>query len=157
MKRSLVEHFPGRRMAFVVGPRQVGKTTLARRLLRARKSTALYRNWDDLKWRRALSRDPYGFVDELRPKSHAGKPLVVLDEIHRYPRWKRYIKGLWDTRSKQVDLLVTGSGRLDVYQRGGERLGVQHKFLVLAEAREPGMAADVHVIDAPSFLAALPV
>lgn len=133
MRRSLEQllldgHFPGGRIAFVVGPRQVGKTTLARVLQRARRSSDLYRNWDDLAWRRGLSRDPYGFIDAPRPKS-AGKPLVVLDEIQKFPRWKRYVKGLWDTRHESLDLLVTGSGRLDIHQRGGDSLlGRYHQY-----------------------------
>jgi predicted AAA+ superfamily ATPase len=148
MKRSLEHllregHFTRGRMAFVVGPRQVGKTTLARRLQKARKSQDLYRNWDDLEWRRALSRDPYGFVDRFRPKSTGEKPLVVLDEIHKFPRWKRYVKGLWDTQGERLDVLVTGSGRLDVYQKGGDSLlGRYHQYRLhpfsVREAVDPG-------------------
>ena len=116
-------------MAFVVGPRQVGKTTLARRLLRERGTADLYRNWDDLGWRRSASRDPYAFIDAYRPKSGTGKPLAALDEIHRFPGWKRYLKGLWDTRKDRVDVIVTGSGRLDVYQKGGDSLlGRYHQY-----------------------------
>jgi hypothetical protein len=89
----LKEHFKRDRMAFVVGPRQVGKTTLARQLLRKRRSMDLYRNWDDLTWRRALARDPYGFVDAFRPKTGARKALVVLDEIHKFPRGSATSKG----------------------------------------------------------------
>jgi predicted AAA+ superfamily ATPase len=124
-------HFASGRMAFVVGPRQVGKTTLARRLLSERGTSDLYRNWDDLGWRRSVSRDPYGFIDAYRPKPGAerGKPLAALDEIHRFPGWKRYLKGLWDTRKERVDLIVTGSGRLDVYQKGGDSLlGRYHQY-----------------------------
>ena len=134
MHRTLAQllserHFSDGRMAFVVGPRQVGKTTLAGTLQRERASADLYRNWDDLEWRRALSRDPYGFIDAYRPKTKAAKPLVVLDEIHRFPRWKRYLKGLWDTRKDLADVIVTGSGRLDVYQRGGDSLlGRYHQY-----------------------------
>jgi len=134
MKRSLElllekEHFPHQKIAFVVGPRQVGKTTLARSLLAGRSSKDLYRNWDDLEWRREFVSAPYGFLDAFRPKGTGGKPLAVLDEIHKYPRWKTYIKGLWDTRQEHIDLLVTGSGRLDVYQRGGDSLlGRYHQY-----------------------------
>jgi hypothetical protein len=134
MRRSLEKlldgaHFPHRRIAFVVGPRQVGKTTLARTLLATRKSKDLYRSWDDLAWRREFASAPYGFVDAYRPKVATGRPLVVLDEIHKYPRWKSYIKGLWDTRKELMDLLVTGSGRLDIYQRGGDSLlGRYHQY-----------------------------
>jgi hypothetical protein len=122
-------HFDSGRMAFVVGPRQVGKTTLARRLLSARGTPDLYRNWDDLSWRRSVSRDPYGFIDAYRPGGGTAKPLAALDEIHRFPSWKRYLKGLWDTRRERVDLIVTGSGRLDVYQKGGDSLlGRYHQY-----------------------------
>lgn len=134
MKRSMEKlldgaHYPHRRIAFIVGPRQVGKTTLARSLQDERKSQDLYRSWDDLAWRRELAAAPYGFIDGYRPKAATGRPLVVIDEIHKYPRWKRYIKGLWDTRKDRMDLLVTGSGRLDVYQRGGDSLlGRYHQY-----------------------------
>lgn len=125
-----------------MGPRQVGKTTLAQSLLKMFGSPDLYRNWDDLEWRRELSRSPYGFVDGYRPRSTGGKPLVVLDEIHKFPRWKSYIKGLWDTRKDRMNLLVTGSGKLDVYQKGGDSLlGRYHQYrlhpLTLKEIVEP--------------------
>lgn len=134
MKRAMEklldrDHFPHGKIAFVVGPRQVGKTTLAQSLLAKRKSGDLYRSWDDLQWRREFVREPYAFVDAYRAKEAGGRPLAVLDEIHKYPRWKSYVKGLWDTRKDRVDLLVTGSGRLDVYQRGGDSLlGRYHQY-----------------------------
>jgi len=147
MKRSLEtllerSHFSHRRIAFVVGPRQVGKTTLAQSLLAKRKSADLYRSWDDLGWRREFVTDPYGFLDAYRPKAGGQRPLVVLDEIHKYPRWKSYVKGFWDTRKDRMDLLVTGSGRLDVYQRGGDSLlGRYHQYrlhpLSLREVMSP--------------------
>lgn len=125
----LTDHFPQQKMAFVVGPRQVGKTTIAEELLKKRASSDLYRNWDDLEWRRAISKEPYGFLNHYRARQSKAKPLVVLDEIHKFPRWKAYLKGLWDTRKKQIDLLVTGSGRLDVYQKGGDSLfGRYHQY-----------------------------
>lgn len=123
------DHFPLDKMVFIVGPRQVGKTTVAKQLIELRNSEDLYRNWDDLEFRRAVSREPYGFVDAFRPKNGGTKPLIVLDEIHKFPRWKAYVKGLWDTRKNLIDLLVTGSGRLDVYQKGGDSLlGRYHQY-----------------------------
>ncbi|MDP2915655.1 MAG: ATP-binding protein [Candidatus Aminicenantes bacterium] len=125
----LDHHFPSGKMAFVVGPRQVGKTTLARRILEVRGSPDLYFNWDDLTFRRGVSRAPYGFADAVTALPSSGKPLLVLDEIHKFPRWKSYLKGLWDTRSAAYDILVTGSGRLDVHQRGGDSLlGRYHQY-----------------------------
>lgn len=124
------EHFmePQPRMAFIVGPRRCGKTSLARALQNWRRSPELYRNWDDLGWRREQAASPYGFLDAFRPASRV-RPLAVLDEIHQYPRWKRYLKGLWDTRGDRCDVIVTGSGRLDVFQRGGDSLlGRYHQY-----------------------------
>ncbi len=124
------EHFaaPAARMAFVTGPRQCGKTTLARMMQEKRGSGDLYRNWDDLSFRKELTADPYGFMDAYRPL-HPKRPLAVLDEIHKFPRWKIYLKGLWDTRKDRADVLVTGSGRLDIYQRGGDSLlGRYHQY-----------------------------
>jgi predicted AAA+ superfamily ATPase len=46
----------------------------------------------------------------------------VLDEIHKYPRWKRFLKGHFDASHGTVETLATGSGRLDVYQKGGDSL-----------------------------------
>ncbi|MBI5596381.1 MAG: ATP-binding protein [Elusimicrobia bacterium] len=135
MRRSLeglleTEHFGTAppKMAFLVGPRQAGKTTLAKALQERRGSAGLYRNWDDLAFRRELAGAPYAFLDAFRP-SGARRPLAVLDEVHKFPRWKTYLKGLWDTRQDAVDVLVTGSGRLDIYQRGGDSLlGRYHQY-----------------------------
>lgn len=121
-KLLISRHFPAEKMAFIVGPRQVGKTTLARRLLETRGTPDLYFNWDDLAFRRQTSRDPYGFSEQPIPLPRHGKPLLVFDEIHKFPRWKSYLKGFWDTRKEAFDVLVTGSGRLDIYQKGGDSL-----------------------------------
>lgn len=123
------EHFAGNKMAFVVGPRQVGKTTLALSLLEKYSSINLYKNWDDLEWRREYTRSPYSFIDGFIPQLKNRKPLVVFDEIHKNPGWKNFVKGLYDTRNKRVNILVTGSARLDVYQRGGDSLlGRYHQY-----------------------------
>ena len=121
-KLLIKSHFQSEKMAFVVGPRQVGKTTLARRLLEIRGTPGLYFNWDDLAFRRQVALDPYGFSNQPVTLPPFGKPLIVFDEIHKFPRWKSYLKGFWDTRKDTFDVLVTGSGRLDIYQKGGDSL-----------------------------------
>jgi hypothetical protein len=118
LARALAEE---RRMAFVAGPRQVGKTTLARHLLAARRCQALYFNWDIDADRRAIVEDPAAFFVPRLPLD-VDRPTVAFDEIHKYPRWKRFLKGFFDRHAGALATLVTGSGRLDVYQRGGDSL-----------------------------------
>lgn len=107
-----------RKMAFVAGPRQVGKTTLVRHLLERAGQAGNYFNWDVESHRKAVLRDPESFWTPPR----AARARIALDEIHKYPRWKRFLKGLYDAAGARTDILVTGSGRLDVYQRGGDSL-----------------------------------
>lgn len=102
-----------RKMVFVAGPRQVGKTTLALALPGAR---AGYLNRDAPEHRDRILRR------ELPP----GKPWVF-DEIHNYRRWRNDLKGLYDVRAPGQRILVTGSGRLDLYRFGGDsRQGRYH-------------------------------
>lgn len=143
------DHFPKKVMAFISGPRQVGKTYLSKVLLKEKHSSDLYKNWDDIDWRRKLAKEPYAFLDSYRPKTSAGKPLIVLDEIHKFPRWKKYVKGLWDTRGDKFDVIVTGSGRLDLYQRGGDSLlGRYHNYRLhpfsVKELLEPEITLSEH-------------
>jgi hypothetical protein len=107
------------KMAFVSGPRQCGKTTLARRLMEGR-SERRYGNWDDVEFRRTWVRTPRPLAEF--DVTGGDKPLLVLDEIHKAKGWKRTLKGLYDTLTVPCDILVTGSAKLDVYRRGGESL-----------------------------------
>ena len=106
-----------RRMVFVAGPRQVGKTTLARSLPGAR---AGYLNWDIPADRSRI------LAGELPPG-----PLWIFDEIHKYRRWRNYLKGLYDGRARGQRILVTGSGRLDLYRFGGDSLQGRYHLLRL--------------------------
>lgn len=101
-----------RKMAFVAGPRQVGKTTLARSLLRGK--DAGYFNWDVETHRRRILRDPEGFWSEAIDSGPGPRPRIVLDEIHKSPRWKRFLKGVFDLhRSVLRDGLRVGASALD--------------------------------------------
>ncbi|MBM4042868.1 MAG: ATP-binding protein [Planctomycetes bacterium] len=110
------------KIAFVSGPRQCGKTTLAKMLLRSRK-VGLYRNWDEIGFRRAWARNPSALIPRAEEDD---VPLVVLDEIHKDRRWKRNLKGVFDTLEAPCDILVTGSARLRVYMRGSDSLLGRH-------------------------------
>lgn len=114
---AVLEQLSERKMAFVAGPRQVGKTTLAKSLLRD--PEALYFTWDLERDRRRILRADGPFWPAATGR---GRARIVLDEIHKYPRWKRFLKGLFDAQREHVEIIVTGSGRLDVYQKGGDSL-----------------------------------
>ena len=111
--------FADRKMAFVSGPRQVGKTTLGKSLLKKRKSGS-YHNWDDIEFRRLWTKNPKLLVLPPSPKKMSG--LLMLDEIHKAKSWKRGLKGLFDTLDSPLDILVTGSARLNVFKKGGDSL-----------------------------------
>jgi predicted AAA+ superfamily ATPase len=106
-----------RKMVFVAGPRQVGKTTLARGLS-ARGSG--YMSWD-------IAEDRERILKRNLPPS----PLWVFDEIHKYRSWRNYLKGLYDGRRAGQQILVTGSARLDLYRFGGDSLQGRYHLLRL--------------------------
>lgn len=110
--------FTNRKIALLSGPRQCGKTTLARMLANER-AVSRYYNWDDASFRRIWTKTPSSIIPAPKGKDI---PLVVLDEIHKDRLWKRNLKGIYDTLSSPCDLLVTGSARLNVYRRGGDSL-----------------------------------
>ncbi len=107
----------GRKMVFLGGPRQVGKTTLA---LQAAGSKEGYLNWDVAEHREKILKR------ELPPS-----PLLIFDEIHKYRSWRNYLKGLYDLRRETLKILVTGSARLDLYRFGGDSLQGRYHYLRL--------------------------
>ena len=96
------------KMAFIAGPRQGGKTTLAKYLLAKVGMEALYFNWDIESHRKLIVKNPEGFWQKFPVPSSRQKPRIVLDEIHKYPRWKRFLKELFDAVGKDIEILVTG-------------------------------------------------
>ncbi len=124
-----------RKMAFVSGPRQVGKTTLARRLVGRR---AGYLSWDVAEDRERILRR------ELPPA-----PLWAFDEIHKYRGWRNYLKGLFDSRRRAQQILVTGSARLELYRRGGDSLQGRYHLLRLhpLSADELGLRTPKELLD----------
>jgi hypothetical protein len=111
--------FAANKMAFVSGPRQCGKTTMAKRLLKER-GVGSYYNWDETKFRRQWTKDPSLILSPL--ESTHKKPLLILDELHKAKLWKRTLKGIYDSQDKQYDILVTGSARLNIYRKGSDSL-----------------------------------
>jgi predicted AAA+ superfamily ATPase len=99
-----------KKMVFLGGPRQCGKTTFAKSLLAKR--AGRYFNWDSDEDRH----------DILKKRWSESDKMLVFDELHKFPRWKNWVKGLYDTKKDAHDILITGSARLDVYRRGGDSL-----------------------------------
>jgi len=88
--------------------------------IRDRFTNHLYFNWDIPSHRTKLFTNPTFFEDITRKDSSI--PLVVFDEIHKFRDWKNYLKGVYDQFYSRYKFLVSGSGRLDIYQRGGDSL-----------------------------------
>ena len=106
-----------RKMVFLSGPRQAGKTTYAKTLLSKR--PGVYLNWDNPAVRRAYTADPFFFLAD-RPGD--ADFLAVFDEVHKRPRWKDILKGIYDSVEPSVRILVTGSARLEWFRRSGDSL-----------------------------------
>ncbi len=106
-----------RQMAFVSGPRQVGKTTTCRSLSHA------YFNWDNTDDRSQIVKGPAFIAEQLElGKLHKNPPVALFDELHKFKRWKQFLKGFFDTYADRLHIIVTGSSRMDVYRRGGDSL-----------------------------------
>lgn len=118
-QRMWEELLADKAMIFLAGPRQAGKTTFAK-MVAEKFPSREYINWDQLEDRARVLKDPYFFREVERVGDE--KPLIILDEIHKYRHWKNYLKGIYDEFHQDFLFLVSGSGRLDLYQRGGDSL-----------------------------------
>ncbi|MEA3231854.1 MAG: AAA family ATPase, partial [Thermodesulfobacteriota bacterium] len=111
----------GNHMVFLAGPRQVGKTMLARNWLKRHGCSSLYYNWDDRAVRQAYLSDSRFF--EPTARSLSGKnPWLVFDEIHKRNQWRDILKSAYDLFGDEFRFLVTGSARLDMFRRAGDSL-----------------------------------
>jgi predicted AAA+ superfamily ATPase len=100
-----------KKMVFIGGPRQSGKTTLAKDVLKEFQD-GLYLNWDRATDQKKILSEDWSKEEQL----------LIFDEIHKYPKWKNLIKGYYDSFKDEHQFIVTGSARLDLYKRGGDSL-----------------------------------
>lgn len=114
---SQIEKDLKKKMVFVGGPRQVGKTTLATHLAEGAQG---YLNWDIPEHREAILRREFPTAQ-----------LWIFDEIHKYRGWRNLLKGLYDQHKEKRQILVTGSARLDYYRFGGDSLQGRYHYLRL--------------------------
>lgn len=108
------------KMVFVGGPRQAGKTTLALDCVGKDYNTA-YFNWDKVSQR----------LSAINSQWPSDKDLIILDEFHKYKKWKNWIKGEWDTLKKKYKFLLTGSARFNIYRKGGDSLQGRYHYYTL--------------------------
>ena len=109
------------KMVFLGGPRQVGKTTLARKLVGPAFSDTAYYNWDHRQDRQTI----------LDLAFAGSAELIILDEVHKYKKWKTLIKGEYDVNRDKRKYLITGSARLNVYRKGGDSLQGRYHYYTL--------------------------
>jgi len=123
-----------RKMCFLTGPRQVGKTTLARAIGNDFENP-VYLNYDN-------------FTDREMIHKMAWLPdtnLLILDELHKMAGWKNFVKGIYDTKPANLKILVTGGSRLEAFRQTGDSLAgrfFRHRLgpLTLAEIDDVGPA-----------------
>ncbi len=108
-----------KKMVFLGGPRQVGKTTLAQHLIKnyADEHPA-YLNWDSDEHKSKIKQREW-------PKN---EPLIILDEIHKFKNWRNMVKGFYDTLKNTHSFLITGSARLDHFRKGGDSLLGRYQY-----------------------------
>lgn len=111
LQQSFISKDLLRKMVFLTGPRQVGKTSIAKAIA-AETTSSVYLNYDS-------------FADRAIIHDQAWLPstnLLILDELHKMPDWKNYLKGLYDTKLEHLQILVTGSARLETFRQSGDSL-----------------------------------
>lgn len=110
----------GRQMRFITGPRQVGKTTIARLKLQEEKCDRLYYLWDLRRVRQLYKENELFFTaDAMKGRK---KMWVCFDEVHKMPKWKNILKAAFDETSDRYSFIVTGSAKLNILKRAGDSL-----------------------------------
>lgn len=116
LKNEILDTFERNKMVFLGGPRQVGKTTFAKSLLN--KNAKGYFNYDYLKDKKIITSGEIPL----------NEPLIILDEIHKFARWRNLVKGFHDVHKEDFNLMITGSARLDLYRKGGDSLLGRYEY-----------------------------
>lgn len=113
-----------RQMRFIAGPRQSGKTTIAKNKLNQSRCSSLYYNWDRKEIRDRYRKETDFLHKDLLelPSQKQKKYWACFDEIHKMPKWKNILKDFFDSYEDKVHFAVTGSARLDMFRKSGDSL-----------------------------------
>lgn len=124
-KRYLTPHLESalqKKMVFLGGPRQIGKTTLSLGFLKPPTiKNPQYLNWDNPSHKSLILKNQIPLKQEV----------VVFDEVHKYKNWRNLIKGIYDTYHEDHKIIVTGSARLDYFRKGGDSLLGRYRYFRL--------------------------
>jgi len=145
----------GRQMRFITGPRQSGKTTLAKLKLKQEKAQDLYYLWDLRSVRNQYKENELFFTQNKL--SSAKKQWVCFDEIHKMPKWKNILKGIYDSTFEKYSFIITGSAKFDITKRAGDSLSGRyftfHLFpLCLPELTNPNYFTQLTTQSAEKFI-----
>lgn len=109
-----------KKIVFITGPRQVGKTFIAKQIMKYFTSPQ-YLNFDNINDLRIIKDTSWAINTDL----------IVFDEIHKMKNWKSYLKGVYDSKPENQSILVTGSARLDTFRQSGDSLAGRYLHLRL--------------------------
>ncbi len=111
-----------RQMLFLTGPRQVGKTTIAKQAQSLTDNFA-YLNWDYETDQQLILQGPEHIQEAFKlNQAYTQAPILMFDEIHKFPQWRNYLKGYYDKHQDGMKFIITGSAKLDVYRYSGDSL-----------------------------------
>jgi predicted AAA+ superfamily ATPase len=108
-----------KKMVFIGGPRQVGKTTFSIGFLTPPSvKNSQYLNWDNPQDQKTI----------IKNEISLNSKTCVFDEIHKYKKWRNLIKGIYDKNFEDHQFIVTGSARLDHFRKGGDSLLGRYRY-----------------------------
>lgn len=126
----------------LLGPRQVGKTTLAHEI--ALRFPSLYLDLESEQDRNKLQ-EPRLFLER-----HFDK-LIILDEIHRLPEIFRELRGIIDERRRQGkrtgQFLILGSAAIELLKQSSQTLAGRIEFVDLGPLNLTEVNGDQHNLD----------